>query len=444
MNYKNKKVLIVGLGKSGLSAARFFISRKARVSGYDKKYIKKAAAEIKNSANLIMNTGPGKVNPQNYDIIVTSPGVSPKNPILKQAGKHGVPVISELEAGYREVSGVRVIAVTGTNGKTTTCRMIENLTAGRSVVAGNIGTPLTSILNLVKKKDILVLEVSSYQIPYTPSLKPDIGVVLNIFPEHLDWHGNYDNYFRAKKKLFDRQKAGQGSVLNNQLPGLNNFIEGLESEKYFFSLDYHDKYGCYLKNNIIFWRDARGVEKIIELDTFSLKGTHNIENYMAALCASKILKIDKNKLNNFELPLHRLEEIKTKDGVTFVNDSKATNIQATVRALESYRRPVILLMGGKSKNSFHPGLITEINKKVKTLILFGASRFNLKDKFKDINPKIKVNVKQKLRPAVELAVREKEKGDTVLFSPGGSSFDEFDNYKQRGDKFKQWVEDLIP
>lgn len=447
MNYKDKKILIVGMGKSGLSAANFFISRGARITGYDRKYIKKAESKIGDRVNLILDTAPENIKPCNYDLIVTSPGVKPDNYILKKAFQDGVPVISEMEAGYRELPGVKVVAVTGTNGKTTTCRMIENLISGRAVVAGNIGLPLTSRVDKIKTKDILILEVSSYQIPYTPSLKPDIGIILNLFPEHLEWHGNFENYVKAKKKMFSRQSSGQVAVFNNEMKELNNFTEGLKSKKYFFSLTEHQRPGCYLKNNQVIWREKSGdKEKLVSLSDFPLKGGHNIENWMASLGAVKQLnkgrKIDTG-FKSFKLPSHRLEEFKVSNGVTFVNDSKATNTDSTVRALESYESPIFLLMGGKSKDSFHPRLVDKVNDKVRKLILFGQSRHKLARHFKKIDSSIKVQKKGELKRAVNLTVSEIERGDTVLFSPGGSSFDEFKNYKERGNKFKKWVKEAV-
>ncbi|MGM0440824.1 MAG: UDP-N-acetylmuramoyl-L-alanine--D-glutamate ligase [Elusimicrobiota bacterium] len=447
MNYKDKKILIIGLGKSGLSAAEFFIARSAKLTCYDRKYIKTAENRIGDRVNLIMDTEPENIDPLKYDLIVTSPGVSPDNYILGQASKKNIPVISEMEVACRELPDVKVVAVTGTNGKTTTCRMIENLISGRVIVAGNIGTPLTSQIGNIKPGDIIVLEVSSYQIPYTPGLIPSVGIILNLFPEHLKWHGNFKNYMESKKKMFLRQDSKGIAVINDNLKDLKLFTENLKSQKYYFSVNEHSKPGCYLQDGVIMWRRASGEkENLADLTGFSLRGDHNIENYMAALTATKLLQeIEKTeiKLRNFNLPAHRLEEFKKRRGVVFVNDSKATNTDATLRALESYGEPVVLLMGGELKNSFHNQIISEINKKVREIILFGDGRHRLSNYLNDIDRDIHINKKKTLRQAVQFMASEIKPGDTVLFSPGGASFDEFKNYRERGGKFKKWVEEII-
>ncbi|MEA3507100.1 MAG: UDP-N-acetylmuramoyl-L-alanine--D-glutamate ligase, partial [Elusimicrobiota bacterium] len=338
--YKNRKILIVGMARSGLSAGRFLAKRGARVYGYDIKSSQEINLKEDFPISLIDQKDPAEVNLDNYDLIVTSPGVKRDNPIIKRAGKINLPVISEMEAGLSVLPPVKIIAVTGTNGKTTTSKILEFLTG--SFTAGNIGTPLTSVADQIKKGDLLILEVSSYQIPFSPFLTPEVAVLLNIFPEHLDWHGGYDNYVSDKISLFNRQSESQAALLNYSIkkehPGL---FKTIKSRKFFFSTRQKVK-GAYIKDGGLYFSSNSDEELLMPVNNYKLKGEHNLENLAAAVCAAKLAGINKfPDIAGFRNLPHRMEEVIRREGVLYINDSKATNMDSLYQAVKSLEAPLI-------------------------------------------------------------------------------------------------------
>ncbi|MFW6134542.1 MAG: UDP-N-acetylmuramoyl-L-alanine--D-glutamate ligase [Elusimicrobiota bacterium] len=437
--YSNKKILVIGLGMSGVSASKFLADTGAEVTGYDRDVLDIGEffeEEYLKKIKFILGDNNKDIDIAEYDLLVKSPGVPPNNKIIRAAEKIKKPVISELHLGLEMLPEVKVVAVTGTNGKTTTCRLIEYLTGGHS--AGNIGQPLTSIVRKIKKDDIVILEVSSYQIVYTPNLVPDIGVLLNIFPEHIQWHGNRDNYIKAKKNMFIRQSFENVGIFNLDIPDLDFIIKDLKCSKLFFSSRQKVKKGIYIEGQDIVYTDGRdNKEYLMSKSDIKLPGVHNVENVMAACGVCKVLNIKKIKnLKKFDLPEHRLQEVGDFKGVKYINDSKATNMHSTLSALKSIKGPVILLMGGRSKGQFHPGIEKEIENKVIKIIAFGDSRKEIVNKY---SGKVSILAAPTLKQAVKMAKNCAPEGSTVLLSPGGSSFDEFANYKDRGNNFKKWV-----
>jgi UDP-N-acetylmuramoylalanine--D-glutamate ligase len=337
--YSGKNILILGFARSGQAACRLLLNNNALVTVYDSKELSKLSdipEDLKNNINFIDGNPPEAVNPKEYDTVVTSPGISPGHPIIKEALAEGISVISELQLGLEYLPDVKIIAVTGTNGKTTTCKLLEYFTGGR--VAGNIGFPLSGMIEEIREGDVVVLEVSSYQIPFSPSLKPDVGVVLNVFPEHLDWHGSFKDYVYAKKQLFLRQAPDQVSICNANIEDFDKFTEGIASKQVLFSLKKIDACGVYFDDNNILYRDASGREEVVvSKEDIRFPGKHNLENIMAAIAAWKSIGGGKlPPLSGFDLPPHRIQEIGIFDGVKYINDSKATNMDSTIRALESF------------------------------------------------------------------------------------------------------------
>ncbi len=437
--YKGKKVLVLGLARSGLAACNLLLKYGANVTGYDINNFNKIPSEIRDNVELVCGVLPQNIDPSKYDKVITSPGIPPDNPIIKNALKHGSPVISELELGLDELPPVKIIAVTGTNGKTTTCKLIEYITGGK--VAGNIGTPLTSYLENISEGDLLILEVSSYQIPFSQSLVPDVGIILNVFPEHLNWHKGFENYVVAKKEMFLRQTFSDVGIFNADMENIDEFLAGIKSRKVFFSLKKEVPRGVFTKDDDIIYIDKDGMEEVLlTRKEITLSGEHNLQNLMAAIAAWKAIGGMKlPDIRGFKLPPHRLEKIGVFDNIKFINDSKATNMDSTLRALESVDKPIVLLMGGRSKNQIHPDISEMVKNKVTKIIAFGESRKEVMRYFSEVTGVIESRT---LKEATQLAFKVARPGDTVLLSPGGSSFDEFSDYCERGLKFRKWVKEL--
>ncbi|MBN2407245.1 MAG: UDP-N-acetylmuramoyl-L-alanine--D-glutamate ligase [Elusimicrobia bacterium] len=441
-NYKGKKILILGAARSGLSACRLLCREGADVTVYDRKEADRLdiPGDLNGPARFITGSGGEDIDAAAYDAVVTSPGFAPDSPLMKSALKKGVRVISELQVGLEFLPRSTIVAVTGTNGKTTTCSLIQYLTGGK--VAGNIGIPLTSETGRIEEGDTVILEVSSFQIPFSPGLAPDVSVLLNIFPEHIEWHGDFGKYWKAKKEMFLRQGPEKQAVINDSVRDIPGFMEGLRHKTVLFSPDRRLDRGVMSSEggDIIYIGDSGKKEILMEGGRNPLPGAHNMENLMAALAVCRILGIRKIKdLSGFALPPHRLERVAVKNGITYIDDSKATNMHSTLKALQSMEKPVILLMGGRTKGQMHPDLRETVRRKVKKIVAFGESRKEITGHFAGA---AEITQAEGLREAVAMASASAAKGDTVLLSPGGSSFDEFTDYKDRGDKFRKWVEEL--
>ncbi len=434
--YEGKKILVAGMGLSGRSAVSLLVKEKAEVTAYDSRSISEINS-LPEDVIKLFNKNPREINPTLYDLIILSPGIPPHNPIVVRAIEKGVKIKSELQLGLEYCPDLKIAAVTGTNGKTTTCSIIKDLSGGYS--AGNMGKPLSSEVNRLKKDDLLILEVSSYQIPYSPSLQPDIGVLLNIFPEHLTWHRGEENYIKAKKQMFLRQRPNQISVFNARSPGIKDFVKEISSRKMFFDIEKIPYNGTGVEKGEIYFSSKGKKEHIASLRDFKLKGKHNIENLLAAFCVSRLANSWQNRSVSEIKPLpHRLEEVGTYKGVKYINDSKSTNFHSTLKAVESQEGPFILLMGGRSKGIKPSKIGGVLRGNLKKIIVFGESRQELYHTFKG---RVSLIAAPGLKEALLIAAREAEPGMTVLLSPGGSSFDQFDSYAERGEKFKEWLKE---
>ncbi|MFC2048846.1 UDP-N-acetylmuramoyl-L-alanine--D-glutamate ligase, partial [Elusimicrobiota bacterium] len=356
--------------------------------------------------------------------------------LLTVADKKGIHVISELQLALEQLDNVRIIAVTGTNGKTTTTELISHLTG--IISAGNIGNPLCDEVDNIRSGDTVILEVSSYQIYYSKLFIPYISVLLNIFPEHLTWHGNFEKYRETKIELIRKQEKGCYAVVNKDIDNIENILKGLAPEIIYYSSTQQNFPGIYIKDGYIVKEEASGgIEKLVSLDSIMIPGIHNIENTMAALgVCSALGEGDLSSISDYRLSDHRIEVVYETGGVRFINDSKATNMDSVYRAVQSIETPLLLLMGGRTKRSMHPLLKDLAKERVKKIFSFGESRFEIEDAFKG---NVKIELFTNMRDAVLTAWKESVSGETVLLSPGGSSFDEFDDYKHRGEVFKSIV-----
>lgn len=442
MELKNRKVLVVGLGKTGIETVRFLINRGADVRASDINPIDKLPIEVKEfqEKGVEIETGTHRMETFLWaDTIVLSPGVSFNQIQVLRALAHGIEVISEVELASGFL-GTPTIAITGSNGKTTTCSLITRILErdGRRVfLGGNIGTPLIQIAGSNPKFDVLVLELSSFQLQGIKSFKPYIGVLINISPNHLDHHQNLEEYIESKLKLFSNQSAEDWAVYNYGDPIVSSSILKFESKKIPFGMTPNENGVHYDGRYIGFGSDRYDISKM------RLIGSHNVENCMAAIAATRIFGCNpgliEDSIVEFSPLPHRIEFVREIKGARFYNDSKSTSPGATLRALESFSNPIILISGGKDKGLDYGVLRGRIEEKVKHLILFGESRFRMQNELGSI---VDTSIAASIEDALEKATLNLRSGDTVLFSPACSSFDMYVSYEERGRNFKDIVQKL--
>lgn len=443
MGILGKKVLVLGLSKSGTAAAEFSKSQGAEVfltEGNDVSSENLSKVEELRQEGIKVEYGGHSDEFINHaDIAVTSPGIPPHSEIIQKLRKKNIPVISELELAYRETD-VPFIVITGTNGKTTTTALTEHILSKKLNVkaCGNIGCPPCSIAN--EDLDYFVCEASSFQLEMSPSLKPFISVWTNFTPDHIDWHQGLENYFKAKAKVFLDPQSPKYSVLNAKDPKLLEFAKQAKGKLFIFAGNVGDNC-CYEENGeIIFKKDAIE-EPVIKLSDCPLIGEHNYQNIMCAIICAKLTGLDnhtiKQAIMEFKAPAHRLEKITTKNGITFYNDSKATNPEAAIVAINSFNNvDVALIAGGRDKNTDLTEFCGAIKKHIKTVILIGEAteRFeeNLqKNGFDNI-------IKEKtMEAAIDKGIELHP--DVVLLSPACASFDMFTSYENRGEVFREYV-----
>jgi len=442
---RGKKVLVVGLAKTGISTARFLKHQGASVTATDIL----PASRIKgidalHNTDVEIETGRHSLKHfLNADLIVVSPGISPDIEPLREARGKGIEIISEIELAFNFIEEP-ILAIAGTNGKTTTTTLIGKVLgdAGKRVfVGGNIGLPLIEYVMADKKADYLVAEVSSFQLEGIRRFRPHIAILLNITEDHLDRYASFDEYIVAKLRLFENMDKGDFAIINIDDPTIKSRISNLESQISIlpFSSSTALKQGIYYKNGRIIYA-VEGVEECYATGNFKLKGIHNMENIMAAIVAARICGVSKDKIlksiEEFNGLPHRMEFVKEINGVAYYNDSKGTNIGALQKSLVGMNSPVILIAGGKDKGGDYRVLKDLIRKKVKLLILLGEAKDKMKDALGDCT---ETRLVESLSEAVTVAAKRAAAGDVVLLSPACSSFDMFKNYEERGELFRREV-----
>ncbi|MGH7901061.1 MAG: UDP-N-acetylmuramoyl-L-alanine--D-glutamate ligase [Thermodesulfobacteriota bacterium] len=442
MELENRKVLVVGLGKTGIETVRFLINRGADVRASDINPIDKLPIEVKEfrEKGIEIETDMHRMETFIWaETIVLSPGVTFNLLQIIQALNYGIEVISEVELASRFLK-TPIIAITGSNGKTTTCSLITRILErdGRRVfLGGNIGTPLIQIVGSNIKFDVLVLELSSFQLQGIKSFKPFIGVLINISPNHLDHHQNLEEYIESKLKLFSNQSVEDWAVYNHDDPIVSSSISKFESKKIPFGMTPNENGVHYDGRYIGFGSDR------YDISNMRLIGSHNVENCMAAIAATRIFGCNpgliEDSIVEFSPLPHRIEFVREIRGARFYNDSKSTSPGATLRALESFSNPIILISGGKDKGLDYGVLRDKIKEKVKHLILVGESRFRMQNELGSI---VDTSIVVSIEDALEKATLNLRSGDTVLFSPACSSFDMYVSYEERGRSFKDIVQKL--
>ncbi|MEW6606018.1 MAG: UDP-N-acetylmuramoyl-L-alanine--D-glutamate ligase [bacterium] len=446
MNIKDKRIIIVGMARSGLSAAKLLLKYGAKVKISDSKPASQLQNEITQLKNLDIEIETDEHKEDflpHCELIVVSPGVPVEIPFLQKAKKLGIPIISEMELAYQFLPQNRVIAVTGTNGKTTTTTLIGEIlkTADQKVtVAGNIGYPLSEAIDKIDKDYLVVVEISSFQLETIKDFRPNISVFLNFTPDHLDRHKDLNDYLKIKARIFENQTKDDFMVLNADDSSIMEVSQQSKAKPIFFSLIKKDfENGIFLKGNQIVSRFEGEENEICKTQDIALIGPHNLQNVLSALGVSAILKINlevvRKTLREFKGVEHRIEEVACINGIRFINDSKATNVDSVIVALQSFNKPIILIAGGRSKGCDYSRLDPLLSAKVKTLILLGEA----KDKIAQGVHFDNIFKVQNLHEAVELAYKLSKPKDTILFSPACSSYDMFKNYEERGRVFKEEV-----
>lgn len=446
MDVKDKRVTVIGIGESGKSAA-FFLKRKgANVYATDSgnsKELKVSASQLK-SFGINVEIGRHSKNfIKDSEFIIISPGVPDESPAVKWAKELKKEIISEIELGFRFCKG-KIIAITGTNGKSTTATLLAQMLnkAGKDTIfCGNIGDAFTKKIDQIHKNTIVVLEISSFQLEHIKTFKPRISVILNISQNHLDRHSDMEEYLSAKKRIYQYQSKDDYVILNYDDKNLRELKDEINSNILFFSRKDKIK-GAYADKNKLFL-NIKTPQEISFIEDLKLKQPHNIENFLAAsLCVALYgvpIETMADIIRRFEGLEHRLKHVATIKGVDFIDDSKATTVDATRAALRSVPGAVVLIAGGRNKGSDFRLADKEIKEKVKALILIGESKQQMRKELSDF-----ANIKEAddMNEAVDTAARIAQEGENVLLSPMCASFDMYKNYKERGDAFKKAVAKL--
>ncbi|HLV88807.1 MAG TPA: UDP-N-acetylmuramoyl-L-alanine--D-glutamate ligase [Candidatus Sulfotelmatobacter sp.] len=447
MDLNGKRVLVVGLGKSGVASALFLKAHGAKVSVSDTK----SGDELRNEIPVLLDHGitvetggHGERTFRGQDWIVVSPGVPVDAPPLVQARALGEPVIGEIELAAQFLPGP-IVAITGSNGKTTTTTLAgEIMTAGgfSALVGGNIGTPAISLAERAQPDTVIVLEVSSFQLETIQTFRPKVAVVLNVTPDHLDRHRTFEIYTNAKARIFENQQGSDFAVLNADDPTCVAMAAKTRAQVYWFSRQKEVERGAWVRDGNIVFRDGKGQREVLQVSEIPLKGAHNLENVLAAVCAGALMGCSAEKIREavhaFKAVEHRLEFVATVSGVDYYNDSKATNVDATIKALESFPANIHLILGGKDKGSDYTVLNDLLRKRVKRVYTIGAAAAKIESQIK--GPEV-VHA-ETLENAVRKANAVAAPGDVVLLAPACASFDQFKSYEHRGKVFKELVKGL--
>jgi UDP-N-acetylmuramoylalanine--D-glutamate ligase len=442
MELKNRNILVVGLGVTGVATARFLINRGASVTVADQKKEQQLGSEetLIRESGIKIELGPHRIETfERADLIIVSPGV--RNTILpiRRAKEQGIPVIGEIELASRFITEP-IVAVTGTNGKTTTTTLLGKMLedSGLKVfVGGNIGNPLIAYVDAEEKAEIVVIEVSSFQLDTIDTFRANVAVLLNITEDHMDRYPDLDAYTKSKARIFKNQQCNDTAVLNGSDPIVRSLSRDILSRKVFFSSKKE-------KGLIISEESIISQENLSRLlADFKLPGKHNMENAaaasLAALVAGGTFEGARSALRKFKGLSHRLEYIDNLNGVDFFDDSKATNVDSAAKALETFERPIVLIMGGRNKGSKFHALRDLIGKHTKELIVMGEAKEDIKAELGDIKP---IEAATTMEDAVFKAYNAAKPGDIVLLSPACASFDMYNSYAQRGEDFCRAVANL--
>jgi UDP-N-acetylmuramoylalanine--D-glutamate ligase len=448
MDLQDKRVLVVGLGKSGVASALFLKSHGARVTVSDTKppdQLKDEIPILLDNGIAVETGGHGERTFQGQDLIVVSPGVPVDAPPLVQARALGEKVIGEIELAAQAFPG-SIIGITGSNGKTTTTTLAGEIVAGAglpTVVGGNIGTPAISLVEGATRDTVAVLEISSFQLETIQTLRCHIAVVLNVTPDHLDRHHTFAAYTDAKARIFENQHGDDFAVLNADDRTCVEMAARTKAQIFWFSRKKEVNRGAYVEDGRILYRDASGQREVLLVSEITLKGAHNVENVLAAVCIGLLMGCQPGQVRKlvreFRAVEHRLQHVATIRGVEYYNDSKATNVDATIKAIESFPANVHLILGGKDKGSDYTVLNDLLRARVKRVYTIGSAAAKIESQIKGSTAIVH---SETLENAVRRAAEGAQTGDVVLLAPACASFDQFRSYEHRGRVFKEVVSEI--
>lgn len=445
MKVKDKHVLVLGGGKSGLSAGKFLLEKGALVDLYDDSSEKKPIYDSLTGANFFLGEMP-PLEKDSYNFAVISPGIPLEHPVAKVLAEREIPILGELELASSFITAP-IVGITGTNGKTTTTTLLGELlkNAGYHVfVGGNIGTPLLE--GVGKDYDYFVVEMSSFQIETISNLNALVSLYLNLTPDHLNRHGDMEGYYKAKAKLAKAQSHNGFSVVNFDDKHFKDLEKEIKAKCIYFSAKEMLYEGACLDGDTICYRYGGNEEKIMERSEIKLLGPHNLENCLGAIAVAKILNIEnkviRKTLMEFKGVEHRMEKVRTLKGVTYINDSKGTNPDSVLKALASYGdTPLILIAGGRNKGSDFDELFGAVKNRVKYTVLMGECAEEMATSARNVGYDA-YTVTDTMAEALSAAVKAAKKGDIVLLSPANASFDQFHSFEHRGEVFKELVNGL--
>lgn len=448
MELKGKRVLVVGLAKTGLALIHFLINQRAKILVSERKGAEEFKKIQESLSGLEIDWEFGGHSLPFFlkaELIVVSPGVPLNTEPLPKAQKQGLPIVSEVELAYWFLKKP-LIAITGTNGKTTTTTLVGQMLQSSQkevFVGGNIGVPLIDFVAGPQRAEWVVAEISSFQLEAIRKFRPHIAALLNISEDHLDRYANFQEYIAAKAKIFTNQQKEDYAVLNADDPLTFKLAATLPSNVFLFSTQRSVPLGCFLEDGAIIFRGEEGAKERFSLRNLKVKGAHNLENLMAAIIVSRICGCPslaiQQVINDFPGLEHRMELVGEIKGVKFFNDSKGTNVGAVIKSLMSFEEPIILIAGGKDKGGDYAPLRSLIAAKVKGLALIGEAQGRMEQALGGLTKTVCLAT---LEEAVAWAFTQATAGDVILLSPACSSFDMFANYQERGQRFKEIVRQL--
>ena len=442
-----KKVLVIGLARTGVATSLFCARHEAIVTAVDTRpesELAEIAVKLRAAKISLQLGGYTEKILDGVDLVIPSPGVPADSAILKAARANNIPVWSEIELADRFLHG-RLVGITGSNGKTTTTSLIEHILKNSgfsTLLAGNIGTPLIDVVEQTTDQTITVVELSSFQLELTETFRSNISIFLNLTPDHLDRHGSMEAYAAAKARIFEKQTADDFAILNADDPASTPYAP-TKPKVFWFSRKQRVAQGAFLLGEEIIFRHHGEEEIILKQSEIPLPGAHNLENVLAAVAATRLAGAQPNgiakAIRSFSGVEHRLEFVAERNGVRYYNDSKATNVDATLKALDAFPGRILIILGGKDKGSDYTVLQTPLREKAILALLIGAAAQKIESQ---IAGSVAIERAGTIQRAVEVASRAAQPGDIVLLAPACASFDQFENYEHRGRVFKQLVQQL--
>ena len=445
---KGKKISVIGAARSGIGAAKLI----KKLGGIPFVSDFSPEEKLKDSLNQLekenINYEYGGHSDRVYDcaLMIISPGVPNDSAVVQDARTKGIKLISEIELAYHYCKG-KIIAISGTNGKTTTtslCGHVFNTCGYKTHVAGNIGLAFSEVVLDVNEGEFVSLEVSSFQLDLIENFKPAAALILNITPDHLNRYENsLQKYSESKQRIYKNQDEKDYLILNKDNPTVIKYLVDHKSKSFFFSLNEEQDNGCFHSGgNVIFRMDGKESFRCLRND-IKIRGEHNLANSMAVISAAKVFNLDNEGiikgLQTFESVEHRLELVRQIDGVKYINDSKATNVDSVWYALKSFDEPILLILGGQDKGNGYEQIKPLVLQKVKKIYAIGSSAEKVYNFF---HHDVKVEIEKTMQDAVKSSSKEAKSGDVVLLSPACASFDMFNNYEHRGKVFKEAVNNL--